>query len=58
MGLLRGHRGGSERFTPRNPLETPSKPPRYPLDAPSMPRTNDSDIIKLDGRLDKAVTSM
>ena len=34
--LWRGHRGGSDRFIPRNPLETPSEPPRWSLDDPSM----------------------
>jgi hypothetical protein len=30
-GLSREQRGGSDRFIPRNPLETPSMPPRCPL---------------------------
>jgi len=37
QGVGRGFRGGSVRFTPRNPLGTPSEGPRKALGRPSEP---------------------
>lgn len=54
MGVSRGFPVGSVRFTPPNPLATPSQPPRNTLATPSEPWTN-SDQNKTEGRAKKTI---
>jgi len=55
MRLYWGLDEGSERFTPPNPLATPSQPPRNPLATLSQQQTSESKIIQLDCLLDEFV---